>query len=92
MNNRRLVSETLLPAVENVLKRRAIPYKMEKGSDGKFYCLSDLSANNFHKIIVRAKMEKETEEQGLTIPYISKTEMDDYDVIEELNGVFVVHE
>ena len=37
-------------------------------------------------------MEKETEEQGLTIPYISKMEMDDYDVIEELNGVFVVHE
>lgn len=91
MKNERLVSKTLCATVENVLKRRAIPYELVE-RDGAIYCISDLSGKDFHRIIVRAKMEKETEEVGSSIPFISKAELNDYEVLEELNGSHLIHE
>lgn len=91
MKSKRLLSKTLRANVENVLKRRAIPYIVVEENDA-LYCLSDLSGADFHKIIVRAKMEKETEEIKSEIPFISKMELNDWQVLEEIGEVHLIHE
>ncbi len=57
------VSKTLKPSVENVLNRRAIRHQFVEAGD-EIYCLLKISNTQFHKIIIRAKMEQYERERG----------------------------
>lgn len=79
------VSLTLRSSVENVLKRRAIPYKI---LENKVFV--DLSGEQFHKIVIRAKMEKLQEEKGSLIPILHRSEVEDMTVLEEVGNAYIV--
>ncbi len=44
-----------------------------------------MSGESFHKVVLRAKMEKRQEEEGSPVPYIAECEMND-PVVEEETG------
>lgn len=75
------VSSTLKSSVENVLKRRCIQFSYTE--EGKIAI--DMSGESFHKVVLRAKMEKRQEEEGSPVPYIAECEMND-PVVEEETG------
>ncbi|MFI3236632.1 MAG: hypothetical protein R3Y47_01235 [Lachnospiraceae bacterium] len=78
------VSKTLKESVENVLGRRGIEHQFVE-ADGEIYCLLQISNNKFHKVVVRAKMEKYGEERGSSIPYLAKEEQGDFEVLDEIS-------
>lgn len=84
MKNQFRVSDTLRDYVENVLRRRAIPYRIE---DGK--CETDISGEKFHKVVLRAKMEKETDERGSNFPLIAEKELFDETVLSEVGDDYI---
>ena len=83
------VSSTLLPFVENVLRRRAVRYELEESGDTK-YILLPLSGEKFHKVVLRALMEKMQQEEGSDIPYVAEKEMNDFQVLSEVGDAFIL--
>lgn len=82
-------SSTLLPSLENVLKRRGVEYEI-LDQDGSLSVKANLSGEKFHKAVVRAKMELLQEERGSSIPYIAECEVEDRYVADEVGNVFTV--
>lgn len=80
------VSETLKDYINNVLKRRGYDYSYN--DDGTINV--EMSGQNFHKVVVRAKMEKLTDEKKSSIPYIATTERDSSLVISEIGDTFII--
>lgn len=79
------VSATLAPNIERVLHRRMVPYSIENG-----YCNVELSGEKFHKVVLRAKMEKLQEEAGSTVPFIAEIEKQDSIVMQEVGTAYIV--
>lgn len=76
------VASDLQPYVENVLLRRNIKFDSTEGS-----ITAAVSGNYFHKVIVRARCEKDDEmEQGLIVdvPRLHESERGDRLVLREL--------
>lgn len=80
------VSKTLESYVINILKRRAINYVLNDNGTID----AEISGQKFHKIIVRAKMEKMTDEKKAPIPFIATTEVNDFLVMQEIGDIFIV--
>ena len=78
------VSNALLPYVKAIMHRRNIRYSLkeygvefdEKG-DNQMVISGDFSGTYFHKIIVRASVEKICKEQGMEGLYLAKSEAAD---------------
>ena len=79
------VSKSLKNSIANVLSRRAIEYQFCDGM-----CHIDISGEKFHKIVVRAKMEKMQEEDHSPVPYLAKSEVYDQQVLSEVGSVYVI--
>lgn len=79
------VSKTLKSSVENVLIRRCIKHQFVEDDD-EIYCLLRISNKQFHKIIIRAKMEKIQEERGMDLPLLAEIEQGDRDVLAEISS------
>lgn len=58
-------SDTLHETLEGVLARRRVPFKSIIDEEQR-YILTDLDASDFHRCVVRARVEKEEEDKGLT--------------------------
>ena len=85
------MSRTLKDKVTNVLTRRGIPFEiLEK--DGELRCKVDISGEKFHKIVLRAKMEKIQEEKNSRISYVAKVELEDSLVRSEVGTAFYVED
>ena len=84
MNNSFRVSDTLCDYVENVLRRRAIPYEIKDGR-----CETNLSGEKFHKVVLRAKMEKMTDEKESTYPFVAEKELFDETVLSEVGDDYI---
>ncbi|MCI5602124.1 MAG: hypothetical protein SOV90_10010 [Lachnospiraceae bacterium] len=80
------VSETLKDYINNVLKRRGYDYSYN--DDGTINV--EMSGQNFHKVVVRAKMEKLTDEKNSSISYVATTERDSSLVISEIGDTFII--
>lgn len=80
------VSEMLKDYINNVLKRRGYDYSYN--DDGTINV--EMSGQNFHKVVVRAKMEKLTDEKNSSIPYVATTERDSSLVISEIGDTFII--
>ena len=50
----------------------------------------EMSGQNFHKVVVRAKMEKLTDEKNSSISYVATTERDSSLVISEIGDTFII--
>lgn len=85
MMNKFKVSVTLSPIIEKILHRRMIPYTIENG-----ICMTSLSGERFHKIVLRAKMEKMQIENCSIIPYIAECELNDKTVLQEVGSVYCI--
>lgn len=83
------ISRTLADSIANVLTRRAIPYEIVE-DNGKLICRVDISGKKFHKIVLRAKMEKLQDERNSIIPFVAKPERDDPEVMEEVGHAYYV--
>lgn len=77
------VSESLYEYVTNILKRRGIKYTITENNNQK-YCESNLSGEQFHKIVLRAKMEKLTDEKKSSIPFVATVELNNPVVMDEV--------
>lgn len=89
MNNKPYkVSESLYEYVINVLNRRGIDYEITE-KDNQKYCVSNLSGEQFHKIVLRAKMEKMTDEKESSIPFVASSELKNPVVMEEVGDMFL---
>ena len=82
-------SETLLEKVLNVMVRRGILYKVLR-EEGTVLIETELSGETFHKVVIRAKMEKMQEERGGPIPYVASCEMHDRIVKDEVGDCFCI--
>lgn len=80
------VSEMLKDYINNVLKRRGYDYSYN--DDGTINV--EMSGQNFHKVVVRAKMEKLTDEKNSSISYVATTERDSSLVISEIGDTFII--
>lgn len=88
------ISSELKNNVEKVLQRRCVPYHIDND-----YILVDLSGTQFHKVIVRARMEL-MEEQDFheylkthlepPVSYLAKSEINDTKVRTEIGTTFVI--
>ncbi len=86
------VNEDLVFYVSNILDRRCVKHQMVE-ENGTHYCLQEISNKNFHKLIIRASMERLTIESDAPIPYIAEVEQDDLRVLAEmfeLGGAYAV--
>lgn len=81
------ISDTLRPNIERILHRRAVRYQMDDN-----HCTVDMSGEQFHKIVLRAKMEKLQEETGSPVPYVARTELNDRTVIQEVGNAYCIQE
>ncbi len=85
------VSKTLKSSVENVLNRRCIPHQFVEAGD-EIYCLLKISNTQFHKIVIRAKMEQCERERGFDerglggIHILAQCECCDSKVIDEISS------
>lgn len=80
-------SETLKEHVIKILNRRNILHELETEA-GVTYCCVSLNSKEFHKIVLRAKMEKHTEERNSHIPFIAECELDDALLRQEVGNAF----
>lgn len=83
------LSRTLQQKVVNVMNRRGIPHEVLE-EDGILKCNVNISGEKFHKIVLRAKMEKMQEEDNSSIPYIASVELNDPEVLDEVGTAFHV--
>lgn len=79
------VSDTLKGKIENILTRRCVGYSIEGGT-----LKADISGSYFHRVVVRAKMEKLMEEENSTIPYVAESELNDKLVMDEIGDSYIV--
>ena len=79
------VSATLKSNIERILHRRMVPYSIGDG-----YCNVELSGEKFHKVVLRAKMERMQEEAGSTVPFIAEIEKQDPVVMQEVGTAYIV--
>lgn len=82
-------SKTLLPSLENVLKRRGVEYEV-LDQENSLSVKVNLSGEKFHKAVVRAKMELLQKERGSSIPYVAECEITDKYVADEVGNAFTV--
>lgn len=87
--NKYRASTTLLPYLENVLTRKAISYHVEYIEEKPLIC-TEISGVKFHKFVVRAKMEKMQDEDKSPVPYITKQEANDPDVLKDVGTAYVI--
>lgn len=80
-------SRTLVKHVINVMTRRMIDYEILE-ENGEIFILTDISGGIFHKIVIRAKMEKLQDEKNLSIPCVADVELDDRDVMLEVGSAY----
>ena len=80
------ISDSLKDSVINVLERRCIDYTLIE-NDSKI--VVNVSGTYFHKVVLRAKMEKLTKEKHSEIPLIAKVEVDDKEVREEIGDSYI---
>lgn len=76
------VASDLKPYVENILLRRGVEFDSAEAS-----IIAAISGNYFHKVIIRARCEKDDEmEQGLIVdvPRLHESEREDRLVLREL--------
>lgn len=85
------VSSTLKDCVENVLKRWGIKYEIVN-EDNSLFCKTSISGELFHKVVVRAKMEKETLECHSAIPFVTKEETEDMTVMQEIGNAYIIRD
>lgn len=88
------VSSELKRNIERILFRRCIPYRIEDD-----FVFADISGTQFHKIVVRARMEL-LEEQDFVeylkthleppVSYLAKSEVNDAKVKAEIGSVYVI--
>lgn len=88
--NQFFVSDTLYEKIENILNRRCIPYTLIQKD--KKYIKTSISGEKFHKIVIRAKMEKLQEEEDSPVPYVAKKELDDEEVRAEVGEAAIIIE
>lgn len=79
------VSSSLKEKIENILTRRCIAFSSTEGR-----IEADCSGQIFHKIVLRAKMEKLMEEENSSIPYIAEAELNDRIVLDEVGDTYIV--
>lgn len=83
------VSKTLRSSVENVFTRRGILYNLT-GEGDNLNIQTDVSGEKFHKMVLRAKMEKLQKEEGSSIPYIAECEQGDFIVMNEVGPAYII--
>lgn len=81
--NRFKVSQTLMPRLEVILTRRCIEHSFEEN-----FCNANVSGRQFHKIVLRAKMETMQKENGSKTPYVAEIETRDPQVMREVGNSY----
>lgn len=79
------VSDTLNEKIQNILTRRCIEYSYENGN-----LSANISGTYFHRVVLRAKMEKLMEEEKSSIPYVAEPELDDKLVMDEIGDSYII--
>lgn len=59
------VNYDLRKYVRQVLVLSRAKWRMVKDKDGQLWCITNLSSNHFHDLVLRARCEKVTEETGI---------------------------
>ena len=68
----------LLPYIEGVLSRRRRSYRSDYDPENDaWYIITDSSSASFHETVLRAICEKETDEKGGSVIYVTQEEHDD---------------
>lgn len=83
------VSQSLSYSLANVLERRGVKYIFQYEND-ILYCLVDISGVQFHKLVLRAKMEQMQREEKSSIPYVAECELNDPVVMFEVGSAYIV--
>ena len=86
------VSAQLLPYIKEILNRRKIHYEVHTDIDlsapedeaDLLYVAGNFSGTYFHKVVVRASVEKVCKEQGLTGLYLARSEAKDDTTVRKL--------
>lgn len=81
------ISETLKKHIIEILSRRMILHEL----DTETSIVVHLDSEEFHKVVLRAKMEKYTEEKKSPIPYIAECELTDALVRQEKGNAFLIY-
>lgn len=85
------ISKELRNYIFLVLKKQSIPYKTKRDDSGQIFVIVPMSGERFHKIVLRAKCEKLTQEKGIC--HFSKEEAADPLFVQAMlpdGGAFVV--
>ena len=69
------ISNELRNYIFLVLKRQGIPYKTKRDESGQQYVVVPMSGERFHKVVLRARCEKLTQETGMC--HLTKEEAND---------------